>query len=173
GGARDLSLDWNVLMPEDTRRSAFAHYKHQFGDNKTAYVQFLKGVHTNNFGPGLTGMAPGWSMTIFADNPFIPPEIRQRMQDLGLQSFPYNRVWEQLAPDREIEDTTTAITIGFDGNIGENWFLSAYYQHGKNNEVLDYAPNGRLIRTDRIYRALDSAVNPDTGRIECRANIPA
>src|SRR5690606_28875069 len=63
GGARDLSLDWNVLMPEDTRRSAFAHYKHQFGDNKTAYVQFLKGVHTNNFGPGLTGMAPGWSMT--------------------------------------------------------------------------------------------------------------
>src|SRR5690606_10470936 len=98
---------------------------------------------------------------------------RRRMKALGLTSFPYNHVWEQLGPDRKFEDTTAAITIGFDGNIGENWFLSAYYQHGKNNEVLDYAPNGRLIRTDRIYRALDSAVNPDTGRIECRANIPA
>lgn len=173
GGIRDLSLDWNILRPSDQRRSAFMHYTHELGEDKQVYFQALRGVHTNNFGPGLLGMAPGWSMTIFADNPFVPPAIRERMQVLGLESFPYNRVWEQLAPDREIEDTTTAITLGFEGQITERWFLSAYYQYGKNNEVLDYAPNGLLIRTDRIYRALDSAVNPDTGRIECRANIAA
>jgi outer membrane receptor protein involved in Fe transport len=30
-----------------------------------------------------------------------------------------------------------------------------------------------LVRTDRFYRALDSAIDPATGRIACRANIPA
>jgi iron complex outermembrane receptor protein len=86
---------------------------------------------------------------------------------------PFNRIFEDLATAREIEDTTTSLTLGFDGDIGNDLFLSAYYQRGENEEIADYSSNGLLVRTDRFYRALDSAIDPATGRITCRANIAA
>ena len=178
GGGVDLNQTWAGLRPTDKRHSTFLHYKHDFTDEKTGYVQVLQGVHENTTLPSPTGMAPGWGMTIFAENPYIPASLRQRMDDVVagpgvLASFPYNRVFEDLAPSRRIEDTATSITFGFDGEIGNDLFLSAYYQMGTNDELADYSENGLLVRTDRLYRALDSVVDPATGRIVCRANVPA
>src|SRR5690606_19772258 len=99
--------------------------------------------------------------------------VRQRMIDLGLESVPFNRLYEQFAATRRVDDDTTSITVGFEGTVGSKFFLTAYYQWGENIEYADYNDNYRLPRTDRFYRALDSAIDPDTGRIACRANIPA
>jgi outer membrane receptor protein involved in Fe transport len=173
GGGPDLNQKWAGLRPSDKRHSTFLHYKHDFTEDKTGYIQVMQGVHENTSLPSPTGMAPGWGMTIFRENPYIPTTIAQRMDTLGLTSFPYNRVFEDLAPSRSIEDTTTTITLGFDGEIGNDLFLSAYYQMGQNDEIADYSENGLLVRTDRLYRALDSIVDPATGRIACRANLPA
>ena len=173
GGGPDLNQQWAGLRPADKRHSTFLHYKHEFTEDKTAYIQVMQGVHENTSLPSPTGMAPGWGMTIFRENPYIPATIAQRMTTLGLASFPYNRVFEDLAPSRSLEDTTTTITLGFDGEIGNDLFLSAYYQMGQNDEIADYSENGLLVRTDRLYRALDSIVDPATGRIACRANLPA
>jgi outer membrane receptor protein involved in Fe transport len=173
GGGPDLNQQWAGLRPADKRHSTFLHYKHDFTESKTGYIQLMQGVHENTSLPSPTGMAPGWGMTIFRENPYIPATIAQRMDTLGLASFPYNRVFEDLAPSRSLEDTTTTLTFGFDGEIGNDLFLSAYYQMGQNDEIADYSENGLLVRTDRLYRALDSIVDPATGRIACRANLPA
>jgi outer membrane receptor protein involved in Fe transport len=151
----------------------FLHYKHDFTDEKTGYIQVLRGVHENTTLPSPTGMAPGWGMQIFRENPFIPATLAARMDQLGVTSFPFNRVFEDLAPSRSIEDTATTFTVGFDGEIGNGLFLSAYYQQGTNDELANYSENGLLVRTDRLYRALDSIIDPATGRIACRANLPA
>ncbi len=173
GGGRDLQKDWAVLRPDDERHSIFAHYAFEFDDDRTGYFQVLRGRHTVDSLPAPLALQPFWGMTIFADNPFLPEPIAQRMADEGLASIPYARVFEQIAPSREVTDDTTSITIGYDGRIGERLFLSAYYQYGENVEVADYSSNGQLLRMDRFYRALDSAVDPATGRIACRANLPA
>ncbi|HUQ53452.1 MAG TPA: TonB-dependent receptor [Gammaproteobacteria bacterium] len=169
GGGPDLNQEWANLRPDDKRHSAFLHYKHDFSDTKTGYIQLMQGVHENTTLPSPTGMAPGWGMTIFAENPYIPASLRTRMGTMA--SFPFNRVFEDLSPSRSIEDTATTMTIGFDGEIGNDLFLSAYVQQGKNEEHADYSENGLLVRTDRLYRALDSVIDPATGRIVCRANL--
>jgi outer membrane receptor protein involved in Fe transport len=173
GGGPDLNQKWAGLRPSDKRHSTFLHYKHDFADEKTGYIQVMQGVHENTTLPSPTGMAPGWGMTIFRENPYLPASLAARMDTLGATSFPYNRVFEDLSPSRRIEDTATTVTLGFDGEIGNDLFLSAYYQMGQNDELADYSENGLLVRTDRLYRALDSIVDPATGRIACRANLPA
>lgn len=173
GGDPNMAIDWQSLAPKDKRGSAFAHYKYEFGDEKTVFVQALKGFHSVTSTPFPIGFAPAWSTRIFVDNPYLPDSVRQRMTDLDLDSVPFNRVYEQFSPTRRVDDDTTSFTFGFDGEVGRDLYLSTYYQWGQNIEHADYNDNYGLPRTDRFYRALDSAIDPDTGLISCRANIPA
>lgn len=173
GGNPDPGINWQSLAPDDTRASVFAHYMHDLRDDRTIFVQALRGHHSVTSTPLPLGFAPAWSTEIFVDNPYLPESVRQRMIDLGLESVPFNRLYEQFAATRRVEDDTTSITLGFEGSVSPKLFLSAYYQWGENIEYADYNDNYQLPRTDRFYRALDSAIDPDTGRITCRANIPA
>ncbi|HEX7079856.1 MAG TPA: TonB-dependent receptor [Gammaproteobacteria bacterium] len=174
GGDPDMTVDWESLAPDDERKSLFAYYSHDLGGgDRQVFVQALRGYHSVTSTPVPTGFAPAWSTEIFVDNPYLPESVRERMIDLGLESVPFNRVYDQFAATRRVEDDTTSLTFGFEGEIGNDLLLSAYYQWGENIEYADYNPNYRLPRTDRFYRALDSAIDPDTGRIACRANIPA
>jgi outer membrane receptor protein involved in Fe transport len=173
GGGVDPGEKWTSLRPNDTRNNVFGHFKWDFSDNQTGYIQVLKGEHSVESLPSPLGFAPGWGMTIFRDNPYLPASVAQQMDAAGVTSFPYTRLFEQLTPSREVNDETTSVTLGFDGDVGNRLHLSAYYQYGQNIELADYSSNGLLVRTDRFYRALDSAVDPATGRITCRANIPA
>jgi outer membrane receptor protein involved in Fe transport len=173
GGGVDPGYEWTSLRPNDTRHNVFGHFKYDFTDDKMGFVQVLKGEHSVESLPSPLGFAPGWGMTIFRDNPFLPASVAARMDAAGVTSFPYARLFEQLSPSREVNDETTSVTLGFEGDIGDNLLLSAYYQYGKNVEIADYSSNGLLARTDRFYRALDSAIDPVTGNIACRANIPA
>jgi outer membrane receptor protein involved in Fe transport len=172
GGGVDPGEEWTSLRPDDTRHNVFGHFKWDFSEDKTAFIQVLKGEHSVETLASPLGFAPGWGMTIFRDNPYLPASIGQRMDTAGVTSFAYNRLFEQLSPSRDVTDEMTSATFGFDGDIGEDWHLSAYYQYGKNIEVADYSSNGLLARTDRFYRALDSAFDTTTGRIACRANLP-
>jgi len=173
GGTRDLAIDWQSLAPDDERSSVFAHYKHDLGNDREFFVQALRGQHRVTSTPFPTGFAPAWSLRVFADNPFLPDSLAQAMADQGIASFDFRRVFEQFAPTRLVEDNTTSLTFGFEGEVGNDLFLSAYYQWGENIEYADYNNNYQLPRTDRFYRSLDSAIDPATGRIACRANIPA
>jgi iron complex outermembrane recepter protein len=166
-----LNEDWTSLRPGDERNSAFLHYKYDFTPDKTAYVQILHGEHAVTAMPAPTGFAPGWGLTLYNDNPYLPQSIVDRMAAANVTSVPFNRIYEDLSPSRLVRDTTRTTTVGFDGKVGNRLYLSAYYQQGENIEYANYSQNGQLVRTDRFYRALDSAIDPATGQIVCRANL--
>lgn len=173
GGNPDMAIDWESLSPDDKRSSVFAHYTHDLGNDRQVFVQALRGHHSVTSTPSPIGFAPAWSTEVFVDNPYLPESVRDQMVNLGLDSVPFNRVYNQFGSTRRVDDDTTSITFGFEGEVGNDLYLTAYYQWGENIEYADYNDNYQLPRTDRFYRALDSAVNPATGAIECRANIPA
>src|SRR5690606_10421498 len=130
GGNPDLAIDWLSLAPDDQRSSVFAHYMYDLGNDRNVFVQALRGKHSVTSTPSPLGFAPAWSTEIFVDNPYLPESVRQRMTDLGLESVPFNRLYEQFAATRRVEDDTTSITIGFEGEIGNDLFWTAYYQWG-------------------------------------------
>lgn len=173
GGNPDLAIRWESLAPEDERSSAFVHYTHDVGADQQFFVQALKGYHKVASNPSPFGFGPAWSVRIFDDNPYLPESVRQRMATLGITEFDFRRSFEQLNGNRSVEDDTFSLTFGFEGEIGNDLFLTAYYQAGENIEYADYNPSYRVPRTDRFYRAIDSAIDPATGQIACRANIPA
>ena len=178
GGGVDPGEDWTSLRPNDERNNVFGHFKYNFSEDKVAFVQVLQGDHSVETLPSPLGFAPGWVTTIFNDNPYLPAATRQAMDDAVagpgvLASFPYHRLFEQFAPSREVHDETTSVTLGFEGDITENLLFSAYYQWGKNIEIADYSSNGQLVRTDRFYRALDSARRPCDGRDHVPREHPA
>lgn len=173
GGNPDQGIEWQSLAPEDERSSVFLHYTQDMGGDKQFFVQALKGTHSVTSSPSPFGFGPAWSVQIQRDNPYLPDSVGVLMDNAGVSSFDFRRVFEDLAGNRGVEDNTTSLTFGFEGDIGNDLFLSAYYQWGENVEVADYNPNYRVPRTDRFYRAIDSAIDPATGLISCRANIPA
>jgi len=113
GGGIDPGREWTSLRPNDERQNVFGHFKWDFSDDKTAYVQVLQGEHSVESLPSPLGFAPGWSQTIFRDNPYLPASVGQRMDTAGVASFPYNRLYYDFAPSREVNDETTSITLGF------------------------------------------------------------
>ena len=73
----------------------------------------------------------------------------------------YNRVFEDLAPSRLIEDTTTTVTVGFDGEIGNELVLERLLPEGQERRVR------RLLR-ERPARAHGSLLP----RARLRSSIP-
>jgi outer membrane receptor protein involved in Fe transport len=173
GGNPDLAVRWHDLAPTDERSSIFAHYTHDLGEDREFFVQALKGQHAITYNEQPFGFGVPWSVRIQRDNAFLPESVGQAMDAAGVSDFDFRRVFEQLAGARSVEDDTLSLTFGFEGEVGNDLFLSAYYQRGENTEYADYNPNYRVPRTDRFYRAIDSVVDPDTGLISCRANVPA
>jgi iron complex outermembrane receptor protein len=173
GGTPDSSIRWDDLAPKDERSSVFAHYTHDLGGDRQFFVQALKGQHAIRYNPQPFGFGIPWSVRIQRDNAFLPDSVAQAMDDAGVTDFDFRRRFEQLAGGRAVRDDTLSLTFGFEGEIGNDLFLSAYYQDGTNIERADYNPDYRVPRTDRFYRAIDSVVDPDTGLISCRANVPA
>jgi len=173
GGNPDIGVKWQDLAPQDRRDSVFAYYTYDFGDDREFFVQALKGEHKIRYNPQPFGFGIPWSVRIQRDNAFLPESVGQAMDDAGITNFDFRRTFEQLAGGRAVEDDTLSLTFGYEGDVGNDLYLSAYYQYGRNIETADYNPDYRVPRTDRFYRAIDSVVDPDTGFISCRANVPA
>src|SRR5690606_2316453 len=136
----------------------------------SAYAQLLAGRTRNSFGKEPPALWGAWEATIQADNAFLPDGIRTQMQSQGLTSFRLGRA----ASRGELGDTRARLgsdlitaTVGGAWHLPD-WSLAGYYQFGHNHTVIDYA---EVVRLDRIYRAIDSVVDPDSGEIVCRSTL--
>ncbi len=171
GGSGDIHH--STLMPEQTRDTAFLHYKHDLGANLEWYVQGLWGQskveydkETHHFNQGYPG-----TIQIYADNAFLPTSIRQRMIDEGLESFTFAKTHTRSEgiPARTITtNTTTSFTTGLNGEFGDGWSYNVYYQWGQNRQDLNHRNN---MRTDLYFRAIDSVFHPTSGEIVCMSTL--
>ena len=186
--------DVDLVAPVE-RYTGFAHVDYDFTDSLRGFVEGSYG-HVD----GATYQAAYFSSTIpiFADNPFIPAQIRavagfpaptQPTAPASLTrptaaTFNLGRVFDDLARgfSRSKADTYRA-TAGLSGDLARDFSWDAYYQYGRtdrlqtvdNNLVVGDPANpvtspATIARSNaRFFFAADAVIDPATGRPTCRA----
>jgi outer membrane receptor protein involved in Fe transport len=159
------------LYPETKRGSAFLYLNYDFNDDWRGYTQFLFGQNNVDYtSSGAHQETSSWRATIYRDNAFLPESVRQIMVDENRTSFPLYRYASKLdlAQARgQQENKLDSYTVGFKGDAGDVR-LNGYYQYGHSTSVYT-AQN--FPRLDRLYRAMDAVVSPDSGEIVCRSTL--
>jgi outer membrane receptor protein involved in Fe transport len=166
GDGVDQAADLVWILPSQTRGSVFARLSTDFTSSLSAFVQMLAGYSQNEFGKDSPSLWGPWEATIYADNAFLPAEVRERMQG---ESFRLGRVAAEDLGSARVENRSALLstTLGASWTLGD-WNVDAYYQFGHNRNELRYHD---AIRIDRLYRAIDSVVDPVSSRIVCRSTL--
>ncbi|HWK42830.1 MAG TPA: TonB-dependent receptor [Croceibacterium sp.] len=188
----------NITVPVE-RYSINAHLNYDITDSMSV---FLEGTYGHVSGDLLQTSYFSTNLPIYADNPFIPAEVRavlpagQQAQPTGPASlvrptataFTMARLFEDLGRGFSTSDADTwRISTGVSGNLTEQWDWDAYYQYSRTDRLQKVQDN--LILGDpaspvsnpaliaqsnaRFYYALDAVVDPSTGNPTCRALLSA
>lgn len=104
-------------------------------------------------------------------NPFVPLAIRNAAALAGADTLFLNRDNADYPRhgENDLRRTYRGV-VDVSGQLGDHATYDAYYTYGR-TDVRITKLNDRL--GDRYTAALDAAVNPATGRIECRSNFDA
>lgn len=159
------------LAPAVDRGSAFLYVNHDFNEDWNAYFQYMYGLNKVNLHDNTGRMFTSrYGATIYRDNAFLPATIAAIMDTEGLTEFPLRRYAssKDLGKARRIQDNEmNSFTFGFEGKINDIR-LQGYYEYGK---VVSLFTAQNYTRTDRMYRAIDSVVDPVSGAIVCRSTL--
>ena len=68
------------IYPDNSRGSAFLYLDHEFNNNWTGFAQFIYGSNNTEFNGSGAHQEEAWALTIYEENPFIPPSIRDVME---------------------------------------------------------------------------------------------
>src|SRR5690606_654549 len=125
------------IYPDNSRGSGFAYIDHDFNDDWNGFVQFIYGRNNTEFNGSGAHQEESWVANIYAENPFIPPSIRDVMATEGRTSFPLHRYSSSadLARNRVRQNNTLrSYTAGVRGDIGETR-VNGYYQYGRSRSI--------------------------------------
>lgn len=178
GSGDDLGAEVQTIMPDNERESVFAYFDFDVTDNLTVYAQAIYGENkTNRFNtPRGSLQGTPTAITIFADNAFLPEEIRAIMTDPAapIPSFTLRRMGSKedigrdirLWDDNEMKSFTAgfALTLDNEGRF-DGWQIEGYYQRGDNERR--WYQHG--LRVDRIHAAVDAVES--NGEIVCRTTL--
>jgi outer membrane receptor protein involved in Fe transport len=177
GSGTPNGTEYATLSPEADRDNVFLYYDFDLNDSTNLYAQVTRGQNTSlsrNLGGVFTGASNG--LRVFSGNAFLPANVQAIMDSEGLASFSFQRFGSlaDLAPGaaQETENTSTALTLGFDRDISadgmfDGWQVRGYVQSGRADHIGRHI-NG--IRIDRVPAALD-AVFDGSGNIVCYAAL--
>jgi iron complex outermembrane receptor protein len=184
GSGTDNNEDRPNLLAGSKRTNAFAYVDHDFTDNLNVYVQGLlseQELDAPNIGgifcPAAVGCQGNQGITIFANNAFLPADLRTQMVNNGIASFSMGRIGHSsdVAGEARVRQDARTVsgTLGFKALVASDgffsgWNIDGYYQYGKTD--VDAAQEGG-IRVDRLWLALDAVVDPATGNIVCNASL--
>lgn len=162
---------------EVVNRAGFVGAQYQFSDRLTGFVQALGGRSESRLNPNLGGMTftGGWTGVVFRENPFLPDNVAQAMDNAGVNVI---QVWKQEAPyheknlDLSNEESgvfgTWAWSTGFDYEFENGWELRASWQSGESHRRTGIFNEQRV---DRTYLALDAVTDPVSGGVICNVQL--
>jgi outer membrane receptor protein involved in Fe transport len=154
-------------VPEVERQTAFAHLTFDLRDNVSLFLEGLYADAKVHFVPLSAWEGQTTGFTIFDDNAFLPEQIRQRMTQENITSFPLWRFSYDFGPlISESRNRTKSGALGLEATFG-GWTLDAYYQHGENNYLQTTQNNPKI---NLLYNAADAVMGPN-GRIVCRSTL--
>lgn len=176
GSGDDLGAQVRSLIPDAERHSLFGYAHFDATDNLRLYAQYMHGNSSSTErGQRASFIGSPAALTIFADNAFLPDDLRRTMQDNAISSFVLRRVGslEDIGNLYRKERTLQNIaTGGFEldlktGGLFDGWRAEGFYQYGKSRRV-----NRQFgLRLDRVYAAIDAVRDPATGQIVCRTSL--
>lgn len=105
------------------------------------------------------------SLTYSAQNPYLSPTIQAQLTAAGQPSFNMTRVLADIGIVRyRFEREVKEGSVGFNGDIGNNWHYSGFYTHGEETQNLQLFG---LIKTAPFLQAIDAVTGP-AGTPVCR-----
>ena len=170
----DLGADINTLYPDLQRYSVFTYADFEVSDNLSVFAQYLHGrtsIYTANSIGSFQGTPT--ALTIFADNAYLPADLRQIMADNGIASFTLRRRGHSSdIGNGWYDDTTTQHigTTGFNYETDNGWKIDGFYQYGRSTR--NWQQFG--MRVDRIFASVDAVRDPtNPNNIVCRVSTTA
>lgn len=177
GSGDDLGAEVRTLIPDSKRHSFFGYAEFDATDTLKLFAQYLHGSNSSNSRGGTRSSFIGSpaTLTIFADNAFLPDDLRQTMATNGINSFTLRRVGslEDIGNLYSSEKTVQHIaTGGFEldvetGGLFDGWRVDGFYQYGHSRRTARQFG----LRLDRVYAAIDAVRDPATNEIVCRTSL--
>jgi len=172
-----VDSDTQIDTPAD-RASLFAHYELDLDGRNSVFFETLLADNFTDPNWQTAALLGTWQARVFADNPFLPEEIRQTMLDEGRESVGFG-IFTPNTPGNPFsgarlqgENRYLQFTTGFshalsDSFLAGGWTLDAYAQYAQNAQRT-IIPGG--MRTDRLFLAMDAVTGPD-GEPVCRVTL--
>ncbi|HWK54494.1 MAG TPA: TonB-dependent receptor [Hyphomicrobiales bacterium] len=159
-------------------RSGFLGLQYELSDSFTVFGQAMIGNTraADVLDRGGILLYGNWAPTVYADNAYLPDNVRQIMSDYDLASFKLQKNGSFLGvPELGIgtEDSkafhTRSYSAGFDWDVPiKNWHLRGVAQKGVSRRFNSF---GSRWRMDRAFLAMDAVRDPSTGAIVCRVQL--
>lgn len=148
--------------------SVFTHVSYELTDRINVFGEFAYGdSHAiNHSGPFFRTSG---QYTVRTDNAYLSPAVKAMADAAGINSFGMGFTGERYGRPQGVNDrSVTRYMGGFDGDLGEDWRVSGYGQHGV-AKVRNAVTNNPIL--SRFAQATDAVVNPATGAIVCRSTL--
>ena len=159
----------NSMLPRQNRRNLFTRVSYDIADDWNIYAEGLW-AHLDTDTRYFSGTF-GNTLTVRADNPYMPAEIAARMRALNLTSVPFGTIkGDNPVAGAHAEHGYSRVVGGFDGKFNAfdtDWTLNTYYQYARatlSNTAQD------ATRLPNWNRAID-AVRAPNGSVVCRSTL--
>ncbi len=169
--ARDLPhFNYITLMSTPIERtSGFGRIDYDLTPSVKLYADVLYGRSRSQVQSAWPTTAILGTLTVTADNPYLPAAIASQMTSQGLASISLGRTFRDFPESQIRRDTETrSLTTGFDAKLGQ-WSLDGYASYGETtflNEV-------RHVAKVAAFRNAVDAVRGPGGAIVCRSTLTA
>ncbi len=164
------SNDRTSLEPESDRDGVFARASWSFNDSVSMFGEASWDRNTAKQWGGT--QSDKGSVTIMADNAFLPASVAQRAAQLGIKQFTLGTSNADI-PTRESDNERRVqrYVLGVEGDFhfGADWKWDSYYQKG----ITDADESLYAANTARLRLAQDAVIDPTTGAIVCRSTLTA
>lgn len=165
-GARPLTN----LSAAITTESLFGRVSYALTPQVKVYAQGQYGASHNRYNQVQSFAIPGLNgVTIFSGNAYLPAAVQTAMTRGGIPFFTMGRMNFDIGPSvADARNRTSDLIAGLDAELGGGWSLSAYYEHGRNQQTIRTENN---LILENFYAAADAVYDPASGAITCRVSL--
>jgi iron complex outermembrane receptor protein len=154
----------------------FGRLDYDFADNVHGFVDLI-GAYNHNWQQGLANTlstpngTSNSAITLSSSNPYLPPAIASALQAAG-PTFQYSRTFDDDLPATNVDTWERQIqaTAGVNVKFGGGYEWDTFFTHARTEQITKQNAN---INTLNLTAALNSTVNPATGKIVCAVSLTA
>jgi outer membrane receptor protein involved in Fe transport len=154
-----------------TTASAFTHVEYALTSSLKVFAEGAYATADNEYNQVQQFMIPGLNgVTIFSGNAYLPAAVQSVMTANGIPAFSMGRISFDFGGPAHADaaNETVNLVTGFDWDVGNNWSLQGYYEHGENRQRIETRRN---VIHERLYAAADAVVDPSNNSIVCRVTL--